>query len=637
MALSGAFADEPDELLSSPTATAFGSQPTAWSLRLAPDGTKLSFLQLAPGDQTVVMIVDLVNGGGSAVLANDPESYEFGWCDWASDSRILCGAVFRAEYNGIVYPATRLVAVNADGSELTELVQPAARDSWGQTRDRYAISVIEDRIVDWLPDDPEHVLVENPERGGQGLSRLDIHSRRMTTEERLSEGILSWLSDGHGTARLYQELEAETIRWFVRDTSDSPWSVLYEHSANDIDETFAPIGFGEDRGELLFFDRLDGRIALFKMDLANRERSVVYAHPSSDVAGIYQFGRYKRLGAVAYMDERPRLHFFDQTLQGVHERVAAQFPDQVVSIVDEDWDGRYYLFFVSSPENAGDYYRFDARDNVLLKLFPAYSSLDQRKLLPMKALSYEARDGTLIPAYLTLPERGGDEPVSAIVLPHGGPSSRDVWSYDFLAQYLAANGHAVLQANYRGSGGYGSDWLGRGGFRDWRIAVGDIVDGTQYLIDEGIASPDKLCTVGWSYGGYVALLSALEASERFKCIVSIAGVTDPESLGSIMRRNYVGGFGIQTFIGTDEEALRQSSPLARADEFDVPVLLFHPAEDMNVPFSQGRSFFRALDRAGKEVAFIEYENAAHSIHPQRYRIDMLTRVGRFLDRHIGAR
>lgn len=630
-------ADEPEEFLSSPTAVAFGSEPSAGMLKLSPDGTRISLLQPGPDRRTVLSVIDLNDGSSAVALSDDPDEFEFIWCEWANDSRILCGIEFRASYNRITYPATRLVGVNADGSEMRILSEPRRRVGLRQPED-WELSIIEDQVVDWLPNDPRHVLVEDPSRGGQSLSRLDIYSSQVTTEERLASGIIRWISGGQGKARLYLEVLGDDALWFVRKTPDADWSLLHESSMSNMNEKFAPIGFGEDPNELLFFDDLDGRVALFAMNLATgSEPRIVYANARYDVSGVYQYGRDKRPGAVGYVDDRPRVVFFDKTLQGVHDRVAALFPDQVASIIDEDWDGRYYLFFVSSPENAGRYYRFDSRENKLLQLFPAYSSLEQRKLVPMRPMSYEARDGAVIPAYLTLPERSDAGALPAVVLPHGGPSSRDVWNYDFLAQYLAAEGYVVLQSNYRGSAGYGDEWLGRGAFQDWRNAINDVIDGAQYLINEGIADADSVCAIGWSFGGYAALLGVIEAPKLFNCVVSIAGVTDPESLGAVMRRNFVGGLGAQRFIGTDELELLNSSPLKRADEYGLPVLLFHPAEDMNVPFSQATAFVRALDRANKSVEFIEYENAEHRIRPQHYRIDMLARIGLFLDEHIGVR
>jgi dipeptidyl aminopeptidase/acylaminoacyl peptidase len=249
----------------------------------------------------------------------------------------------------------------------------------------------------------------------------------------------------------------------------------------------------------------------------------------------------------------------------------------------------------------------------------------------MKPIRYAAEDGVEIPGYLTLPSNRS-LPVPAVVLPHGGPSARDYWAYDFLAQFLAASGYAVLQSNYRGSDGYGGEWLGEGGFRGWRRALGDIGAGARYLVEQGIADRERMCVVGWSYGGYAALMSAVEHGDKYRCAVSIAGVTDPLALSAGMRQ-FVGGLGSRTFIGAGDDVFKAGSPLERAGEIDVPVLLIHPHEDANVPFAQSEAFARALERARKDVEFVEYEQAEHDISPERYRIDLLARLAEFLGAH----
>jgi len=287
--------------------------------------------------------------------------------------------------------------------------------------------------------------------------------------------------------------------------------------------------------------------------------------------------------------------------------------------------------FVNSDRDAGTYYVFDTEAPELTRFARAFPALGERELAVMQPISYPAADGAEIPAYLTLPPGGPSG--AGVVLPHGGPSSRDYWQFDFLSQFLAARGYAVLQSNYRGSAGYGEEWEGSGGFQGWRQAVDDIADGARYLVDAGIADSGRICIVGWSYGGYAALLSAIEYEQLYQCVVSIAGVTDPTLLGQNMSY-FVGGRRSQTFIGSGDDVRDQGSPLRRADEIVLPTLLFHPHDDINVPFEQSMELRDALRGERADVALIEYEHAEHSIRPPRYRIDMLARLGAFLEAHL---
>jgi dipeptidyl aminopeptidase/acylaminoacyl peptidase len=621
----GAGAKEPPELKTTPLAEAFGSAPVMWGVQLSPDGRKLSALQAHPTGVTIARVVDLEGGASQVVLSSKRDEFDISWCDWANGERLLCGVRALTPIGAGQYAAvTRLVATQADGSQMRVLLERRLQDTFTQ---------FQDRIVDWLPDDPEHVLVQIPTTDGSGVARLNVYDGSIGTVDRARAGAYTWISDGHGNPRLLSVVGERERRWFVRETPDSDWSLLHERPLTDGDDSFSPIGFGDDPNALLFYELHEGRTALFAMDLAKgRERRLVYSHDTFDVAAVHSLGKYERLVAAAYHDDRPRLHFFDDGLAKAYGALTRLFPDKIIAITDESWDQRYYLVFVSSAEDPGTYYRFDTATNELGRITVAYSSLADRKLAVMRPIRYAAEDGVEVPAYLTLPETWS-APGPAVVLPHGGPSARDYWTYDFLAQYLAASGYAVLQSNYRGSDGYGASWVGEGGFRGWRRAVADITAGARYLAAEGIADPDRICAVGWSYGGYASLLSAIENSSGYRCVVSIAGVTDPKALSFAML-NYVGGRSAAAFIGTGAEVYEQGSPVDRAEELTVPVLLVHARKDINVPFAQSASLERALSRAGKDVELVEYEHAEHSITPERYRIDLLTRLGEFLAAHL---
>ena len=187
----------------------------------------------------------------------------------------------------------------------------------------------------------------------------------------------------------------------------------------------------------------------------------------------------------------------------------------------------------------------------------------------------------MIPAYLTMSKDGPAKGRPAVVLPHGGPSARDSWGFDWLAQFLASRGYAVIQPNYRGSWGYGEEFLGENAFRDWRTAMSDISASGQLSRQPGDCRPGKLAIVGWSYGGYAALQSASLEPTRYKAVVAIAPVTDL----AMLRRdsdNYTNAKVTREFIGSDQQNLRQGSPLQNAARIKSPVLLVHGDKDLNV-------------------------------------------------------
>lgn len=626
-----------------PLAVAFGTMPELWGVRLSPDGTKVSFLQMHPEELSILRVLDLTTGEASLALASTRDGFNLNWCDWANDERLLC-SFFGISKSARSYVVTRLVAVNADGSEMKVLLQ---RQSQGH------LAQFLDGVVDWLVDDPRHVLAEVPNvmpgsidvyrrahASGRGSSvrPVDIYSgdTGIPVETQSSEsGVVGWRSDGRGMARLYWRMTRIDLRWKYRRSGKSKWRKLHKAKLVDLDDEYYPVGFGSDPDELLVVKPHEGRLALWSEDLkGERDDEVVFSHPEVDVGDTLVLGKFKRTVAIEYSTNRSHLHFFDGAIEKISQKLTSHFPGKTVRVIDESWGRRYYIVHVESDREPGIYYRFDVEKKKLLKISQQYPLLESRSLSPMKSIRYPARDGTEIPAYLTLPEDAKESALPAVILPHGGPMSRDYWEFDWLAQFFAAKGYAVLQSNYRGSGGYGTDWAGEGGFRAWRTAINDLTDGAKYLVEQGVVDPARVCVVGWSYGGYAALMSGVVEPERYRCLVSIAGVTDPEMLIEDLA-HFMNKAAMQKFIGRDDEVVKRGSPWKRASEIRAPVLLFHGDQDINVLVHHSQRMSTALKRAKKSVEYIEYEGVEHSIRRNDYRVDMLDRIGSFLDEHIG--
>ncbi len=628
-------AAEPD-----PLAVAFGTMPALWDVRLSPDGTKVSFLQMHSDDISVLTIFDLTSGKANLALASSRGGFDLQWCDWANIERLLCSfyGISRAANS---FPVTRLVAINADGSNMHVLLQNRVEGNYSQFLDG---------IVDWLPDDPRHILASVPNimpgsidvyRRAHASSRgfsakpVEIYSGDMGIPVETQSGLVGWVSDGHGTPRLYWQLTERHRRWHYRRSGKNKWRRLHTSKHSDLDDEFHPVGFGSDPDQLLVIKPHEGRLALWSMDLkGEKEDEVVFSHPEVDVGGTLVLGKYKRIVAIEYSTDRPHRYFFDDVVEKISDRLASHYLGKSVEVLDESWDHRYYIVFVASDRDPGIFYRFDVEKNHLQQISSMYPLLDSRSLSPMEPIRYTARDGVEIPGYLTLPVAAGEGPLPAVILPHGGPESRDYWQFDWIVQFLAAKGYAVLQSNYRGSGGYGNNWAGEGGFRAWRTAINDLADGAQYLVEQGIVDSSRICVVGWSYGGYAALMSGVEEPDRYRCLVSIAGVSDPEMLIEDSKY-FMNRASIEKFIGRDREVTHRGSALKRASEIRVPVLLFHGDEDINVRVHHSRKMAKALKRAKKPVDYIEYADVEHSIHRNGYRIDMLDKIGSFLDSHIG--
>ena len=248
-------------------------------------------------------------------------------------------------------------------------------------------------------------------------------------------------------------------------------------------------------------------------------------------------------------------------------------------------------------------------------------------------VTYRAADGTQIPAYLTLPPGGAQRGLPAIVMPHGGPSARDEWGFDWLAQYFANRGYAVLQPNFRGSAGYGEAWFQRNGFVSWRTAIGDVNDAGRWLVGEGIAAPARLAIFGWSYGGYAALQSSVLDPELFRAIVAVAPVTDL----NLARNEWVGftnAANVRDFFGSGPH-IREGSPLQNAERIRAPVLMFHGDLDRNVGIAQARAMDDRLRAAGRRSELVAFRGLDHQLDDSSARADLLRRSDAFLRQALG--
>jgi len=604
-----------------PLAVAFGTMPALWKPHMSPDGSKVSLLKMHPDDLPILMVVDLEKAHANLALASTPDGFDINWCQWANNERLLCGFRGVGSDLGVQYGATRLVAVNADGSDMRVLLQQKGSRRFEQ---------FHDEVTDLLVADPRRVLIPEGVEHGTVIKPLDIYSggTESAIEKLLGSG--GWMTDGRGKVRLFLHVDRYDLAWRYRRAGDGEWHDLHEWKRTDVQHAYSPVGFGDDPDQLLVLKPHEGRVALWSVDLKNgAKEKLIYSHPEVDVDGVLQIGKFKRTVAVSYSTDRPHLEFFDPTVAEIVTALSDLFEDKVVDVIDESWDRRYYLVYVGSDRDPGTYYRFDVKQQQLMQIAVAYPQLQSHSLAEMKPVRYPARDGVEIPGYLTLPP-GKARPLPAVIYSHGGPSSRDDWAFDWLAQFIAAKGYAVLQSNYRGSSGYGADWEGEGGYREWRRAINDITDGAQYLVDQGIADPQRICAVGWSYGGYAALMSGIEQPERYRCIVSIAGVTDLE-MKIKDARFFSNRKEERAWVSGHPDVIQQGSPAKRADAIRVPVLLFHGDLDLNVPVEHSRKIAKLLEDAHKPVEYIEYEGATHSIWRNGYQVDMLDRIGAFLD------
>lgn len=623
---------------------AFGARESISSASLSPDGTKIAFVGPGKGQSTVLYVFDASKDKEPQAVTSasgDPERIL--GCLWSSNDRLVCTIGGYQEYNGEIYGFSNVVALNLDGKNVKVLSNKRSDNAlWADFRGGAVIDYLpaEDGAVlmarTYVPEAKAGSLIEKRD-AGMGVDRVDTRNGSAKRVVAPQPDAIEYITDGRGDVRIVgtrakgasgYDTGAIKYRYKVKGTND--WRDLgtYNYLTG---EGFNPYAVDGASNSAFGFRKIDGRQAFVAVDLnqpGGAER-LLYAHPQVDIDEVIMIGKQRRAVGVSYATDKRQAVFFDPEMKRLTAALSKAIPDQPsVVVLDASLDESKLLLWAGSDVAPGQIYLLDRTSKKLQPFMSARPQLAEVKLARVQPINYPASDGTMIPGYLTLPVGGSGKNLPAIVMPHGGPSARDEWGFDWLAQYYVSQGFAVLQPNYRGSSGYGDGWYQSNGFQSWKTAIGDINDAGRWLANQGIAARDKLYIVGWSYGGYAALQSAVLDPGLFKAIVAIAPVTDlaelkRESVGWSDRRVS------ESFIGSGPH-IKEGSPLQNAERIQAPVMLFHGVLDRNVGVNHSRLMNARLKELGRNVQYFEYPKLEHSLIDSAVRAELLSKSAAFL-------
>ncbi len=628
------------------TAARFGVRQSVTDVAISPSGGKI--LYVAPGDTTdeTVYLVNL-NGDAApkAVITTNEAKARLDGCSWANEARFVC-TVYGSEKVGsrIIY-VTRAFSVSEDGSDVVSLTPPT-HDNYGILQDGGRFVAIDvagepDGVLmtrQYIKQDSRNTRLFN-DREGLGVDLVDIRRGTTKSVEKPNTQADDYIADEKGRVRLMavsdrsRQYDGNDRRYLYRPLDSDEWLPLSEVDlTGDLAQGFVPVAVDSRKNVAYGFERLNGFKALYSIALdGSARKELVRSRNDADVDQLVQIGRGGRVIGVSYATDRRYVEYFDPAYEKLADGLRNALPGQPqISILDANADESTIVLAASSDNDPGTIYLYERETNALGELLPLREPLVGREMGKMDAITYAASDGTEIPGYLTLPPGSSGSNLPAVVIPHGGPGSRDEWGFDWLVQFFAARGYAVLQPNFRGSAGYGEAWFGRNGYKDWDKAVGDVAAAGRWLIDQGIAAPEQLSIVGWSYGGYAALQSQVMAPDLYQAVVAIAPVADLELLRE-ENRQYSSFLAVDRMIGNGPH-IEAGSPARHAAEFDAPVLLVHGTMDLNVGVAHSKLMNDRLKSAGKSVEYLEFEGLDHGlVHSQARRI-MLKRIGEFLER-----
>jgi dienelactone hydrolase len=480
----------------------------------------------------------------------------------------------------------------------------------------------EDNTVDWV------------------LWKADLPSGAGRVVERGSPATTGWDVDlrGEGRVRFDDDEANERYRILVRAKGESAWRVFA--SARDREGLPAYLGYS-DPEDAIYLARETGEGAqVLSRRLSDGKLRLAGAVPAPAPA-LLMDPYSKSPVAIAYETDRPGYRWLDPRLEALSAKLERAFPGQDVRFVDWSRDRSRLLVRTDAPDAAPRWYLVDAAKGQASPVGAAYPELAGAALGATRWISYRARDGLEIHAYLTLPPGAGSGPLPLVVLPHGGPAARDDYGFDWWTQFLATRGYAVLRPQFRGSAGFGKAFE-RAGRREWagRMQT-DLLDGVADLAARGVVDPERVCIVGASFGGYAALAAATLHPKSYRCAVSVNGVSDLELFLSENIRTYgaeseVIGYWRRQLGDARASAglLAAASPARQAAHAIAPILLIASSEDTTVPYEQSLAMRQALQQAGRPVELVTLEGDDHALSSSAARTRMLEAVEAFLSRNL---
>ena len=596
----------------------FFKNPEKSSFKISPKGSYISYMKpWDEGNRRMNIFIKSLDTNKEIRLTSEKDRSIYGYF-WLSEERIAYAKDQGGDENIHIY------AINVDGSNEIDLTP---------------FEKIQARIIDDLEDNADYMLVGLNKRDERihDVYRLNVNSGDMEMIAQNPGNIIDWMTDNDGVLRIATTSDGvNTSLLYRKNEEDDFVSILTTNFKESVSPLFFDFG-----NSYLYVSSNRGRdkSAIFKFDLTKaKETDLVFEHNQVDVSSLLRSKKRKVITGVSYYTDKNKYEFFDEWRQGVQNKLEKQLPDLEVRLTDLNKDETKAVIVTFSDKSRGTYYYYDIKENVLTKLADLSPWLNPEYMAEMKPISYKSRDGLTIHGYLTLPKGKDPKQLPVIVNPHGGPWVRDYWGFNSEAQFLANKGYAVLQMNYRGSTGYGKEFWELS-FKQWgKTMQDDITDGVNWLIDEGIANPEKVGIYGASYGGYATLAGLTFTPDLYACGVDYVGVsslfTFMETMPPYWELYKEMMYEMVGHPENDKELLASSSPLLHVDKIKVPLFIAQGANDPRVKKSESDQIVEALKSNGVDVPYMVKENEGHGFYNEENRFEFYREMSKFFDKYL---
>lgn len=618
-----------------PKAELFGALPKIYDAAISPAGKQVAMIRVLQGRYVVQVLTLGVNDEAARLVALDQGVKPISVV-WVNPNRLLVSFWQSAKLRDLPYTSGFIYSLDTKTMTGEVLVKPAV----GVLRQSNHV------VVDYLEDDPDNILMAFSREDNNlqpDLRKVNVVTGRSSVVRRGIRGVQAWYTDLRGEPRVGQgRRDRETEQWVlrIRDANTDKWRESDDYPGLAADTAIR--GFTADPNELIIAD-YQGRdtIGLYIYNLQEKKLTRTLFHNDTYDAGnvILSHDGNEVIGAT-YVGETSEVELFDgfSTVLG---KLREKFADYTVDYIDQSTEAGLIIVKISNPSEPGYIMLYDAKAERLEALGALYPDLATEHLGEVVSVTYAARDGVKIPSFVTLPptitNNAQLENLPFVILPHGGPYGRDEKRFDYFAQFFATRGFGVLQMNFRGSDGYGNAFE-ESGRENWIVMQEDVEDGAHWLIERGYADPERMCIVGWSYGGYAALMGALKKPELYACAISMAGVTDLQDMIRDIKEYRFGRIAAKEFIlqGFDsKDDIKANSPVKLAADLKVPLLLAHGTADERVHIDQFHRMKRALRKVDVPVTYLEFEGEDHFLSNEENRIEFFESIERFLGETVG--
>jgi len=624
-------------------------------VKISPDGKHLVVIFKKKGREVFGILEIPSNEIVRYVGASDPGG-SISEVFWVSNTRLVYSTYEQTGYDQEINQTGELSAINIDGSKHKLIFGfGAAEETVGSHLKKNKASRASHKILDLLPESDKHILIAyypwkvidrswriNPYAHTR-IKKLNVYTGKMSNVDTLPISLATAITDNSGAVRF--AIGTDKKDKFVVFFKENPKSKWQEFSLDNFEgKTVLPFSFTQDNKNVYMAANVgDGTRALYRLNLIDRTTEKLFHDESIDVSRIELDFTDRRAIYVTTERALPKYHYVEPSNKKakLHKLLMKAFEGQDVIITSTTKDTGKVVVLVYADNNPGDYYLFDTKTLNAQLLMSRSSWIFPEDLVKTESISITTRDQQEISGYLTRPRKMNKEKLlPMVVFPHGGPHGiRDEWGYNSKVQLFANRGYAVLQVNFRGSGGFGTKFQTVGHGKWGTLMQDDITDATNAMIKRNIADPNRICIYGGSYGGYAALMGAVREPDLYKCAIGSAGIYDlPLWLEKGDIANYLkNGMNYLTrAVGDNVEDLQRRSPAFNVDKIKANVLLIHGTKDERVPIEQAHRLMEEFDKINKDYQWLEFKYEGHSYRNNQNREKAYRAIIKFLDENIGT-